>query len=70
MGHINTNEIITLRYDKLIDDLETDRAWCFVIDHRMIFLPKSLVQDINEIDKEVDVPQWLVEKEGLESYEV
>ena len=63
-----SNTIQTLDYDRLIDDWETEKAYCFVFDGETHYLPKSQVEDIRETAKEVDIPLWLVEAKGLEDF--
>ena len=62
--------IKTLVYEELVDDGETDKAWCFVFEGGLprVWLPKSQVGDIREMANEVDVPLWLVEDRGLEDH--
>lgn len=62
--------IKTLLYEELLDDQETDKAWCFLFEEGLpnVYLPKSQVEDIRESANEVDVPLWLVEAKGLEDY--
>lgn len=49
---------------------ETDLAFYFVIDGEKVWLPKSQIEEPDEIavgdeQIEVNVAQWLAEKEGL-----
>lgn len=64
------NELVTLNYDRLIDERETRLAWCVVFGGRAYPLPKSQVEDIRETAHEIDMPWWLVKTKGLESYVV
>ena len=73
MGNIRDaegSEILTLKYDDIVDASESKLAWCLVFDTRCVFLPKSQVEDIRETAKEVDIPRWLAVAKGLEAYEV
>lgn len=67
---MGNHELLTLKYDRLLDDKETKLAWCFIFANVLVYLPKSQVEDIRETVKEVDVPRWIVEAKGLEGYEV
>ena len=63
-------EILTLKYDRLIDSRETPKAWCFSFAGKIEYLPKSQVEDIRETANEVDIPRWLAETKRLEVYEI
>lgn len=56
-----------IQYDNY--ETETPDAWCLEIDGADYWFPKSICE-IDEDDCTVEVPSWLVRKEGLESYEV
>lgn len=62
--------IVTLSYERLVEEGETDKAWCFEFEPGLplVWLPKSVVEDIRETANEVDVPQWLVDAKGLDDY--
>lgn len=62
--------IKTLLYDELVNERETEKAWCFIFEEGLpvVYLPKSLVEDIRETAREVDIPLWLVDAKGLEDY--
>lgn len=62
--------LVTLNYDRLMDDRETKLSWFFVFDGHGVYLPKQFVEDIRETVKEVDAPQWLVEDRDLEDFAV
>jgi hypothetical protein len=62
------DQLITLKYDRIIDCRETRRAFFFVFGDQTVCLPKSQVEDIRETAKEVDIPLWLAEAKGLEGY--
>lgn len=64
----NNYELVTVTYDRLVNEKETDKAWCFLIGDKLVYMPKSQVEDIRETAKEVDIPRWLVEVKGLEGY--
>jgi hypothetical protein len=66
--HYERRQLLTLKYDRLIDSRETRLAWCFLFGDQTIFLPKSQVEDIRETANEVDLPRWLAEAWGLEGY--
>ncbi|TSA08032.1 MAG: hypothetical protein D4R73_09250 [Deltaproteobacteria bacterium] len=65
-----SNELITLKFDRILDSRETRLSWCFVFGDETVYLPKSQVEDIRETCNEVDIPHWLAEAKGLECYEV
>jgi hypothetical protein len=59
-----------LLYEEIIEEKETERAWCFLFEKGLpvVWLPKSQVEDIRETVNEVDIPLWLVDAKGLEDY--
>lgn len=64
------SSIVTIIIDRVLDNKETKLAWCFVIDNKTIYFPKSQVEDIRESSKpiEIDAPFWLIKSKGLEDY--
>lgn len=62
--------LVTLAYDRILDERETKLSWFFVFDGRRVSLPKQFVEDIRETVKEVDVPQWLAEDREIEGFAV
>ena len=66
---MDNSDLIAIQYDRLLDDRETPKAWCFVIDGKTMYLPKSQVEDIRETEKVVLVPLWLAKAKKLEVYE-
>lgn len=62
-------DLIPIKYDRISDAGETDKAWCFVIDGRLVYLPKSQVEDIRETENIVVIPFWLAKSKQLETYE-
>lgn len=65
MEVVNEDEMYTIQYDHLVCDLVI--SWSLWIDGREILLPKSICA-IDEDELTIQVPEWLMEKEGLESY--
>ena len=65
---MNNNELISIQYDRLVDEKETAKAFLFVIDGKNVWLPKSQVEDIRETEKVVDIPLWLAKTKQLETY--
>ncbi len=63
------SDLISIQYDRIVDNRETELAYLFVIDNRDVWLPKSQVEDIRETEKVVDIPFWLAKAKGLEAYE-
>jgi len=65
---MNDNELIAVVYDRLVDEKETPKAFMFIIDDKVIWLPKSQVEDIKETENVVLIPLWLAKAKGLECY--
>lgn len=65
-----SHTIKTLLYEELIDEKETEKAYCFEFEKGLpyVYLPKSQIEDIRETSNEVDIPLWLVEANDLEDY--
>ena len=59
------NDRCTIQYDELIRDQEM--SWLLHIDGRDIWFAKS-ISTIDEDECTIELPMWLIEKEGLESY--
>jgi len=63
-----------LIFDKLV--YETDGAYLLKFGDQKEWVPKSQAEILNEDTRgpehggEIEVPRWLVEKKGLEGYEV
>jgi hypothetical protein len=64
---MSSDEKFEIEYDRSIDDAETDLAWLIVIDGEEYWMPKSKC-DIDETNKSISVPRWLIEKKGLDIY--
>ena len=58
-------QLFTVVYDDLKH--ETDLAWLLLFDEEEVWLPKS-VCEIDEVEFEIEVPEWLVEENELENY--
>ena len=58
-------ELVNIDYDRILDDLETPKAFCFIIGGEKVWLPKSQVEDIIETQQEVVIPEWLAMEKGL-----
>ena len=55
---------VRLDFDDLVD--ETDLACCLAFsDEHEVWVPKSIILELDEEDGEVEVPQWFAYKEGL-----
>lgn len=54
-----------VQYDELKHEL--DNSWLLVIDGRELWIGKS-VGRLDEDDKTILLPEWLVNNEGLEDY--
>lgn len=67
---MDNNNLISIQYDRLIDNRETPKAHLFSIAGKDVWLPKSCVEDIRETEKVVDIPFWLAKAKGLEVYQV
>ena len=65
---LNSNELISVQYDRLVSEKETDKALLFIIDGKNVWLPKSQIEDIREAEKVVDIPLWLAKAKQLETY--
>lgn len=61
-------DLIPIQYDRIIDAKETPKAWCFIVDGKIIYLPKSQVEDIRETEKVVVIPFWPAKSKELEVY--
>jgi len=57
---------LKLAYDEKVH--ETDMAYLLSFDGDEIWIPASLVGDINEDTKEVWVADWFIDKEGLDPF--
>ena len=62
-----SKELITIQYDYMTG--QTPLCWFLIIDRKQFIPPKSLCF-IDTEARTIDVPYWLVEKNGLEAYEV
>jgi hypothetical protein len=62
------NQIVTLQYDRFLEERETEKAYCFVFGDELKFLSKTYVEDIRETSKEVDIPYWLAELSETEGF--
>lgn len=67
---MDSNDLISIQYDRIIDNRETPKAFLFIIAGKETWLPKSCVEDIRETESVVDIPFWLAKKKGLEVYEM
>ena len=56
-----------LQYDELLSEQET--GWWLRFDRREVFIAQS-VGEIDEQDRTVGIPGWLVFHKGLEGYVV
>lgn len=55
-----------IQYDEY--ETETELAWGVIIDHKIEWFPKSLCT-IDEDDKTMKAPSWLIIEKKLEMYE-
>ena len=57
------DEFPDVSYEKLVR--ETEKAYLFLIGKRDIWLPKSEVEDLDELEKTFNIPRWLAERNNL-----
>ena len=57
-----------LQYDKLVR--ETNMARLIRFDDAEVWIPNSQVDYFDEDEKQIDIADWLVDKHGLEGYEI
>jgi hypothetical protein len=65
------HDTIDLKYDEIM--AQTERAILFRFDNEEVWLPRSQIEDPNELDDcggEVSVQYWIVKEKELEGYEV
>ncbi len=60
--------VITLSYDEIKH--ETEQAYLIDFGDEEVWVPKSIVEDINDNIKGVDLPMWFIENNELEGYEL
>ena len=63
------DDYIDLAYDAII--ARTEKAILFLIGDEERWVPKSLIEDPDELEEgggDVSIQFWFVEKEGLEDY--
>lgn len=62
--------LVEIKFDEILEDNPIKRAIHFEIGDRRLWLPRDQVYYLDGNDKIFYLPWWLVEKEGLEMYEV
>lgn len=54
-------EVVTIDYDDILEERETEKAICFIIEGDPYHLPKSQIT-IDEEDMTVEMPRWLAKE--------
>ena len=62
---MDDKEMYEINYDK--KEHETDKAWLFIFEDKKVWLPKSQCE-LDELNKIINVPVWLVEEKEIEDY--
>lgn len=61
---MGSNELVILDFDDII--CSTEKALLLQIDDEIeVWVPCSLIRDLDTDDKEVTVPEWFANKAGL-----
>ncbi len=58
-------ETVLIDYDHILVDQDKFGAILFEIDEREIWIPRSLVEDIWEEDRRMEIPLWFAVKKEL-----
>jgi hypothetical protein len=61
----NSQESFTVQYDSL--KVETATVYVVVFDGREVPISKA-ISEIDEKDKTIEIPMWLIERENLEDF--
>jgi type II secretory pathway component GspD/PulD (secretin) len=60
-----SNPLATIYFDKVIVDRDDLGAILFRIDKEEIWIPRSLIEQLDEGNNEVEIPEWFAIKEEL-----
>lgn len=60
-----SNPLATIYFDKVIVDRDDLGAILFQIDKEEIWIPRSLIDQLDEGSNEVEIPEWFALKEEL-----
>lgn len=65
-----SNHLVEITFDEILEDGPNRGAIHIKIDDRKIWISRDQIYYLDENDKTLYLPWWLIEKEGLEMYEV
>lgn len=66
---VGQQEVVDLAYDSIEQDSEHHKAVLFKFGDKEVWLPRSLIE-VDTDAREVTVPIWKAEMEGIEGYAV
>ena len=58
-------ETVTIVYDEKLVNTGEGGATLFLMDGVEVWVPNSLISDLEQGNNEVEIPLWFAEKEGL-----